>query len=373
MTNYHRIFYLFTFLLILFPLLGSAQVISKELKDLFIVGSESITFKSEINNKEYKLYVNLPEKYATDSTKVYPVFYTLDGHGSFGYTTSIYNSIRFDAFVPEMIIVGITYGGEKPDYNSLRNQDLTPSAVVDRDSSGGAPKFLSVLDDELIPMIDSIYRTDKTNRTLAGTSYGGLFAHYVLFNQPSLFNGYVINNPSFGWDNDYSYKLEEEYYRNNKSLNAKVIFFTGEYDNGKTNTTRMCDQMKRHQYTNLNLDFREVENMGHLGGETEALSQGMRFIYKRPTILLPEDELKEYCGTYQVRNYMLEIVIRDGELTLIHKSGPEGVKIQAISKSEFAVSEKYLDFHFNRNEEGKVISFFHQRNHWNSGTAVKIK
>lgn len=373
MTNHLRIFYQFTLLLILFPLLGSAQVISKESKDLFIVGSESITFKSEINNKEYKLYVNLPEKYATDSTKVYPVFYTLDGHGTFGYTTSIYNNIRFDAFVPEMIIVGITYGGEKPDYDSLRNQDLTPTAIVRIVSSGGAPKYLSVLEDELIPMIDSIYRTDKTNRTLAGTSYGGLFAHYVLLNQPSLFNGYILNNPSFGWDNDYSFKLEEEYYRNNKSLNAKVIFFTGEFDNGKTNIVRMHDQMKRHQYKKLDLDFREVENMGHLGGESEARSKGMRFIYKRPGIILPEKDLQEYCGTYQAGDYMLEIVIRDGELTLIHKFRPEGEKIQAISKSEFAVSEKYLDFHFNRNEEGKVISFFRQRDHWNSGTPVKMK
>ena len=239
-----------------------------------------------------------------------------------------------------MIIVGITYGGEIPDYDSLRSHDLTPSVVVEKNSSGGAPKFLNVLNTELIPMIDSIYRTDKINRTLAGTSYGGLFAHYVLFTQPSLFNGYIINNPSFLWDNNYSYKLEEKYYQNNKSLNAKVIFFTGEYDYGKTNTTRMNNQMKRHQYKNLDLDFREVKNMGHLGGDTEALSQGMRFIYKRPTILLPEDELKEYCGTYKSQNYIIEIGIRDGELTVIHKTGKEGLKFQAISKSEFVVSEK---------------------------------
>jgi len=85
----------------------------------------------------------------------------------------------------------------------------------------------------------------------------------------------------------------------------------------------------------------------------------MRFIYKRPTILLPEEKLKEYCGAYSnPRNYMFEIIIRDGELTAIHNGKPEGFKIQAINKSEFAVAEKYLDFHFNRNEEGKLISFF---------------
>jgi len=34
-------------------------------------------------------------------------------------------------------------------------------------------------------------------------------------------------------------------------------------------------------------------------------------------ILLPEDEQKEYYRTYEVGNYMIEVVIRDGELTAI--------------------------------------------------------
>jgi len=373
--NHISLFYALTFLLFLIPLLGDAQVISKEPEDLFIVGSESINFQSGINNSEYKLYVNLPEGYDNDSTKTYPVFYALDGYRIFDITARIYEGLRFDGFAPEMIIIGINNSGTKATNPTLhRTRDLTPTAIERLSTSGGASKFLKVLSDEIIPLIDRLYRSDKTNRTLAGTSHAGMFTHYALFTQPSLFNNYIINNPTFRYDDGYSYKLEEEFYQNNKSLNAKVILFSGEFDD-MPGVTKMVEQIKGHDYGNMTLDFRMVENMGHLGGEAVAINQGMRFINRRPTVMLPEEELREYCGSYKYRDYIYEIVIRDGELTLIYERDPKGVKIQAINKSEFAFLGKHFDFHFNRNEKGKVISFFRQlrANPSRSRTALKIK
>jgi len=358
--NHILLFYPLAFLLLLFPLLGNAQVISKEPKDLFNVGSESISFQSEINNNEYKLYVNLPKGYE-NSTKTYPVFYALDGYRIFGITTRIYKGLRFDGFAPEIIIVGINNSGRNATSPTLhRTRDLTPTAIERLSTSGGASNFLKVLSDEIIPLIDRQYRSDKTNRTLTGTSHAGMFTHYALFSQPSLFNNYIINNPTYGYDDGYSYKLEEEFYQNNKSLNAKVILFSGEFDD-MPGVTKMVEQIKEHDYGNMTLDFRMVENMGHLGGEAEAINQGMGYIYRRPTIMLPEEELREYCGTYKDGDYIRDIVIRDGELNLIREGATRGVKIQAINKSEFALLGMYRDFHFNRNKEGKVISFSSQR------------
>lgn len=370
--NHINSFYPLTFLLLLLPLLGGAQVISKEPKDLFIVGSESISFQSAINNSEYKLYVNLPEGYDNNSTKTYPVFYALDGYRIFDITTRIYKGMRFDSFAPEVIIIGINNSGTKATNPTLhRTRDLTPTAIERLSTSGGASNFLKVLSDELIPLIDRLYRSDKTNRTLAGTSHAGMFAHYALFTQPTLFNNYIINNPTFGYDDGYSYKLEEEFYQNNKSLNAKVILICSEFDD-MSGVTKMVEQIERHDYGNLTLDFRMVENMGHLGGEAEAINQGMGFIYRRPTIMIPEEELREYCGTYKDGSYTREIVIRDGELNLIREGESRDVKIQAINKSEFALLGRYRDFHFNRNEEGEVSSFSSQQR-TDLRTAVKIK
>ncbi|NQX82483.1 MAG: alpha/beta hydrolase [Flavobacteriaceae bacterium] len=377
--NHIILFYGLTFLLFLSPLLGNAQVISKEPKDLFIVGTESINFHSEINNSEYKLYVNLPEGYDENSNKKYPVFYALDGYRIFGITTRIYKGLIFDGFVPEMIIIGINNSGAKDTNPTLhRTRDLTPTPIERLSTSGGAANFLKVLSDEIIPLVERTYKTDKTNRTLVGTSHAGMFAHYTLFKQPSLFNNYIINNATFDYDDGYSYRLEEEFYQKNKSIKAKVLLVSSEFDD-MPSVTKMVEQIKKNNYSGLTLDFRMVENMGHLGGEAEAVNQGMRFAYNRPTVMLSEEELKEYCGTYkdgaEGGTYTREVIIRDGELFLVRNKESEGAKIQSIGESKFSLLGNYLDFHFNRNEKGEVISFYYQ---WSSNptraiTALKIK
>ena len=373
--NRIHLFYPLAFLLLLFPLFGNAQNISKKPKDLFIVGSESISFESEINNNEYKLYVDLPKGYE-NSTKTYPVFYVLDGYRIFGITSRIYNGLRFDGLVPEMIIVGINNSGRKAKSPTLhRTRDLTPTPIKRLSTSGGASNFLKVLNNEIIPLIDKQYKSDKTNRTLVGTSHAGMFTHYALFSQPSLFNNFIINNPTFGYDNGYSYKLEEEFFKNNKNLNAKVILFSSEFDD-LIGIKKMVKQIKEHDYSNIAINFRMVENMGHLGGEAEAINQGMKYIFNnRPTITLPKDVLKEYCGTYKFGNYIRKVVMIDGELNLMREGDKKGIKIQAISKSEFSLSGSYFRFHFIRNNNGKVISFSNQwRDNISSTiTAIKIK
>jgi predicted alpha/beta superfamily hydrolase len=375
MKNYTVAFYFYNLILLIFPLMASAQIISKEPKDLFSTGSESIIFTSEINGKGYKLFVKLPENYQTNSEKEYPVYYALDGYWTFAIAASINKSISEDGFAPEMIIIGISYPGDNPDYGALRESDLSPTVIKEVPSSGDAPKFLKVLSDEIIPMIDSIYRTDKTNRTLTGSSLAGLFALYTLFTQPSLFNHYIIHNPSLWWDNGYMFQLEKNFAKRNTNINARVMMVSGEYDGGKAEAAKMVEQIKKHQYKNMALNFRVVENMGHGGSEAEGVSQGMIFLYKqRPIIILPENELKAYTGTYKIDNLTYEIIIKDKELTMITKFPDEEDKINALNKSEFSMNGNYFDFHFNRDKNGKVIGFFYQQNLWGgSVTALKIK
>ncbi|GMN08363.1 hypothetical protein MTsPCn5_37520 [Croceitalea sp. MTPC5] len=369
-----NLFYTSTFILLLLSLTGNAQIVSKEPEDLFTVGSEAINFHSEINNSDYKLYVNLPASYHHDLAKRYPVFYTLDGYRTFGVAVQVFDGIWDDGFAPEMIIVGINNGGTNERPTLTRSRDLTPTAIERIASSGGASTFLKVLSDEIIPMIDSQYKTDKASRTLAGTSFAGMFTFYTLFTKPNLFNNYIINNATFWWDDNYLQKLEETFHQKNKNLNAKVVFMNSEF-NDMPNAIRVYEQIKKHQYKNLTLGFRKIDNMGHLGGEAEAINQGMRFAYKRPVIKLTEEELKPYCGTYKDGNYVRQIMIEDGELNLTREGASQGIPIQAITSSEFAILGKYFKLHFNRDEKGKVISFTNQldTDQTRVRTAFKIK
>ena len=61
-------------------------------------------------------------------------------------------------------------------------------------------KFMDFIGEELIPFIDSNYRTLDA-RLLIGQSLGGLFAAEVLLKKSELFHGYLIVSPSVWWDN----------------------------------------------------------------------------------------------------------------------------------------------------------------------------
>lgn len=74
------------------------------------MGSEMRTLKSADTGREYDLYIHLPS--APVAGKKYPVIFVLDGQWDFKLMDSVYGGLYYDRFVPEMIIVGITYSGE---------------------------------------------------------------------------------------------------------------------------------------------------------------------------------------------------------------------------------------------------------------------
>src|SRR5512145_1398320 len=129
-------------------------------------GTEVRQLKSSATGRDYDIYVRLPEEYAQDRAKKYPVLYVLDGQWDFKLLDSIYGGLHYDGFVPEMIIVGITYSGENADYSSLRAMDYTPVHQIFVPGSGDAPKFLSFLKEQLIPFVEKEYRADASRRVL---------------------------------------------------------------------------------------------------------------------------------------------------------------------------------------------------------------
>jgi len=81
-------------------------------------------------------------------------------------------------------------------------------AEIDQDT-GGADNFTQFIEKELIPFIDSKYRT-TSYRTLIGHSYGGLFTINMLINHNHLFNNYIAIDPSLDWDNQKLLKQAKE-------------------------------------------------------------------------------------------------------------------------------------------------------------------
>jgi predicted alpha/beta superfamily hydrolase len=180
--------------------------------EVAISGSQTRKITSTaVPGQEYVLQISLPGGYGK-SEKKYPVLYLMDSQWDFPLVTALYGEQYYDGFIPEIIIVGITWGGTNPNPDSLRARDYTPTNQNGMLQSGGANKFLSFIKNELFPFIETNYQAAKDERILMGCSLGGLFTLYTLFTQPEMFNKYVAASPAYGWDNDVLSQYEKKYF-----------------------------------------------------------------------------------------------------------------------------------------------------------------
>jgi len=149
-------------------------------------------------------------------------------------------------------------------------------------NSGGAEKFLNFIVSELIPFIESGYHVSRTDRTLAGYSYGGLFCLYALFKHPELFNKYYAGSPSITWDNGILFRIEEEYAGSHSDLNAKLFISAGSLEGGATlqNLRKMESQLLSRNYQNLTVDFQVFENESHVTCMPAAYMRAFVTLYK---------------------------------------------------------------------------------------------
>jgi uncharacterized protein len=268
-----RIFAVFGILIISF-----SSVRAQKYPPVIIKGSEVRPLKSKDTGRDYDLYIRVPGDLA--SGKKYPVLYLLDGQWDFKLLDSIHGGLVYDKFIPEMVIVGITYSGEKANYDALRAMDYTPNSRTDVNGSGDAPKFLQFLKNEVIPFIEDKYNGDPTRRVLMGSSYGGLFTLFAMFTEPGLFYGYVAAAPAVSY-NDYSFEQEKKYFASNKNLPVRLAVSVGGVEGLAPAVKNFMEVLKGREYNGLKLDARVIEGEGHAGNKPEAFNRGLRFVFSQ--------------------------------------------------------------------------------------------
>jgi tetratricopeptide (TPR) repeat protein len=86
--------------------------------------------------------------------------------------------------------------------------------------TGGGENFISFLEKELIPYIDSSYST-QPYKMIIGHSLGGLMVVDILANHPKLFNAYISIDPSMWWDKERYLKSAQQKISANKYVNTR--------------------------------------------------------------------------------------------------------------------------------------------------------
>lgn len=234
------------------------------------------------NGREYLVYVAFPYSYNQDPSRRYPVLYACDAYWHFTLLNGLYAGLVQDRLVPEYLTIGIGYAGENPDYDRLRQSDLSPVRVSLLGPAGKAADFLHVLQTELIPYVDQTFRTDPRNRVLAGSSLGGLFTLYSLFSQPQLFSGGIAISPSVALGNDWIFGFEENFARATKTFECRLYMACGgsEFPSFVASIQRFSQQLARRQYAGFAREFRVIEGERHSSAMPEALSRGLRFVFE---------------------------------------------------------------------------------------------
>jgi predicted alpha/beta superfamily hydrolase len=245
-----------------------------------IPGTELRQLESSETGRNYDIYVRLPEEYAQDQRKKFPVLYVLDGQWDFKLLDSIYGGLHYDRFVPEMIIVGITYSGDNPDYDALRAMDYTtvPDAFIP--GSGDAPKFYALLKEQLIPFIEDNYRADASHRVLMGSSFGGIFTLCAMFTEPTLFHGYVVGSPAVTYGHRFAFQQEADYAKSHKDLPVRLFLSVGGIEELAYPVKEFMQILSERNYTGLEMETRIIEGERHAGNKPEAYNRGLRFIFQ---------------------------------------------------------------------------------------------
>lgn len=248
------------------------------------LGNSEIRDLPRVNGRDIRVMVGLPYTYASAPSKRYPVLYICDGYWDFTLVNGLYGNLLYDKAIPEFIIVGLSYPGKDPRYDSLRRHDYTPVPEPNDPkalASGHAKEFLDILRKSIIPFVQKEYRADTSWRALGGNSLGGLFALYAAFESPDLFQGILAPSPAVVYGNGWLLQREVEFAASGQKLPTRLYLSTtdAEWPDYSAAIRRFHDSLESHRLPGLEMKWRIIDGERHAGTKAESYNRGLRHLF----------------------------------------------------------------------------------------------
>lgn len=263
--------------------------LNAQTNDSLIIIGKTYSFYSKILKERRTYSVYLPPSYQRNPAKKYFVAYVLDGGKNkflevAGITQSMNSIPDLKMQIPELIIVSIE--------NTDRTRDFTPThslnyldeeSITAFNSSGGANAFKAFIEKELMPQINSSYRTLSRNLVI-GHSLGGLFAIHCLLESPGLFNYYILIDPSWFWDHNYIGRRTREVLQTKTALKGRVyIALANNFQEDSRHYkwgNEFYELLKNNASATLDAKLRYFEDEKHLTVPVPATYYGLRYIFE---------------------------------------------------------------------------------------------
>ena len=229
-------------------------------------------------DRTYHIFVRLPENYATSGETEYPTIYLLDGGITYPLLASYYRYLTLGAEIPEAILVGISYGTGTWEEGNHRGTDFT-AASTEREHYGGAPRFQKILSDELIPMIETLYRSKPDRRVIFGQSLGGQFVLYTALTRPNLFWGHIASNPALHRNLPFFLKDGAEPWPGSGSSKLFVSSASQDEPRFREPAVKWMAHWTEQSERPWALKTVTLDGFGHFSAAPAAFRQGIRWLF----------------------------------------------------------------------------------------------
>ncbi|WP_044556142.1 alpha/beta hydrolase [Shewanella piezotolerans] len=223
--------------------------------------------QSSVLKQARRFMISLPERYYA-SDRRYPTLYVIDADFQFQHVSSVTKHLARMGKIPPMIVVGIANQGDD-DYL------FTTTWKVEGDKAfGGAELFQQYLVNELVPLIDTEFKSNN-QKALAGYSLGGLFTLYSMMQEHSPFNAYLAMSPS-AWFDDYSVSSKIALKLQQNKLTAPVFLSVArEEDMGVDKLATVFESSAKES---LQWQFKHYPTENHFTTALPALNDALQFL-----------------------------------------------------------------------------------------------
>ncbi len=246
-----------TFFIFIFPIITFSQV-SKD------------TIFSQKLKEDREFSISLPESYATNKTKKYPILLLLDGDYLFN---PFYGALNYGAYwedIPEVIIVGIS--------QNQKGERFTDCSV---DPETGFPDakgelFYEFIGQELMPFLEKSYRIAPF-KIIAGHDVTAGYLNFFLYKDQPLFNAYISLSPQF------PVTMEETISERLSSFNQPLFYYqataSGDIKSIKEKTIQLDAAVQEIKKPNLNYRFDNFPNASHYSLVLYAIPNALYHIF----------------------------------------------------------------------------------------------
>lgn len=271
-------------ILLLADLAGAAEPDAGAVLDSMqsIASTRLHVLDSRMTGRPYRILVKPPSAYEERPDARFPVVYLLDGGAVFPMLAGYYNYLRLEEAVPDLIVVGISYGSDSFEGGNYRSTDYTAPSE-EREYWGGATVFLQVLEREVFPLVESRYRADPGGRILFGQSLGGQFVLFAASNRPELFRGLIASNPALHRNLDYFTHAEVPRDPDAVQRSPRLFVASGSEDAPEFREPALAWMEKWRREPEPPWDLRAVtiEGYGHFSIAPESFRRGLLWILGR--------------------------------------------------------------------------------------------